>query len=64
MNLALPILSENGQIARVKVTSVGNLWSLAFATDGGRRVEPFGPTYERVADACRDAAHLNARTGQ
>jgi len=65
MNLAtLPIPSENGQVARVKVTSVGNFWSLAFATDGGRHVQPFGPTYERVADACRAAAAINGRTGQ
>lgn len=50
--------------ARVKVTTVGDRWTLAFARDGGLRVEPFGEPYTDVRRACQDAARINERAGQ
>jgi hypothetical protein len=66
MNLAtIAIPSENGNPARAKVTSLPDgSWTLAFATDGGRRVEPVGEPFDDVRLACRAAAALNRRTGQ
>lgn len=58
-----PLPAENGQVVRVKVTSVGDQWSLAACQNGGLTVEPFGEPYADVRKACRDAAALNARSG-
>ncbi len=55
-----PIPAENGQLVSVKVTSTPDgLWTLAWCHDGGLRVEPFGEPFERVRDACREAAAIN-----
>jgi hypothetical protein len=56
---------EQGIPARAKVTSLPDgSWTLAFALDGGRRVEPFGEPFRDVRAACRAAAALNERIGQ
>lgn len=59
----LPIPSENGNLVAAKVTSLPDgSWTLAWAMDGGRRVEPFGEPFSDVRRACRAAEALNART--
>lgn len=60
----LPIPSENGTPARVKVTTVGDAWMLAWCREGGRRIEPFGEPFPGPRAACKAAARLNARSGQ
>ena len=65
MNLdMIAIPSENGEVARVKVTTVGDEWRLAWARDGGRTVEVFGDPFPGPRAACKAAARLNARSGQ
>lgn len=65
MNLdTLPIPVENGAPVRVKVTTVGESWSLAWCRDGGLIVEPFGEPIASLRVACRTAARINARAGQ
>ena len=55
--------SENGAVARVKVTSLPDgRWTLAACLEGGRRVEPFGDPIADVRAACRIAAAINERT--
>ena len=61
-SIAVPV--DNGQPARAQVTSLGDLWTLAWGRDGGRLLEPFGEPYRDVRRACRDANRINARTGQ
>lgn len=57
-----PVPVENGIPCRAKVTSLPDgTWTLAWCRNGGLRVEPFGPSYARVMDACRAAAELNAK---
>jgi hypothetical protein len=60
----LPIPVDATGPARVKVTTVGDAWMLAWAKDGGRTVEPFGDPFPGPRAACKAAARLNARTGQ
>jgi hypothetical protein len=63
MNLdTLPVPTDADGPARVKVTTVGNMWTLAWARNGGITVEPFGQPYSDVQRACRDAARLNERS--
>lgn len=61
---SVPVPVDGGEPARAQVTSVGDLWTLAWARDGGRRLEPFGDPFHDVRKACRTATRINARTGQ
>ena len=60
-SIVVPI--DNGEPARAKVTTVGELWTLAWARDGGRRLEPFGDPFTNVKEALWVARLINERTG-
>lgn len=60
----VPIPVEAGSPVRAVVTSVESRWTVAWAHDGGRHLEPFGESYTAVRDALRAAEALNARSGQ
>lgn len=59
---ALPVPSEGGSPVAACVTGGSGAWRTAWAIDGGRRKEAFGPVYRHVSQAIAAVRFLNERT--
>jgi hypothetical protein len=59
---AVPVPADAYGPARAVVSATGAAgYRLAWALVGGRRRDPFGPTFDRPREACRLSRELNAR---
>jgi len=56
-----PMPVDDGQPAGLCVRWLDGAWRTAWARDGGRRLEPFGPPYERIRQALRATAAIRER---